>query len=63
VKFAVQDFDHVNRCAYFDYQREKVYLRTSKAVRRACLKRRKRRNRTKLPVNREIELRSRARIT
>src|SRR5262249_40472342 len=33
VKFAVQDFDHVNRCAWFDYQREKVYLRTSKAVR------------------------------
>ena len=28
--------DHVNSCAYFDYQREKVYLRTSKAVRR-CL--------------------------
>src|SRR5207253_1185887 len=27
VKFAVQDLDHVNRCAWFDYQREKVYLR------------------------------------
>jgi predicted RecB family nuclease len=56
--FAIQDFDHVNRCAYFDYQREKVYLRTSKAVRRACRCRRKRRTRAKLPVNREIEIKS-----
>ena len=39
--FAIQDLDHVNRCAYFDYQREKVYLRTSKAVKRACLRHRK----------------------
>jgi predicted RecB family nuclease len=57
-KFALPDLDHVNRCAYFDYQREKVYLRTSKAVRRACLKPRKRRKQTKGPVNREVELRS-----
>jgi predicted RecB family nuclease len=57
-KFAVEDFNHVNRCAYFDYQREKIYLRTSRVVRRACLKHRKRRNRTRPPVNREIELRS-----
>src|SRR5262249_33726908 len=33
-------------------------LRTSKAVRRACLKHRKRCKRTKLPVNREVEIRS-----
>jgi predicted RecB family nuclease len=58
VKFAVQDFDHVNRCAYFDYQRERVYLRTSKAVRRACLTHRKRRKATKVPVNREVEIKS-----
>ena len=56
--FALQDFDHVNRCAYFDYQREKVFLRTSKAIRRACLRHKKPRKRDKLPVNREIEIRS-----
>jgi predicted RecB family nuclease len=55
-RFALQDLDHVNRCAYFDYQREKVYLRTSKAVRRACLRQRKKRARAKLPVNREVEI-------
>jgi hypothetical protein len=41
-KFTLQDFDHANSCAYFDYQREKVFLRTSKAVRRACLNQRRR---------------------
>jgi predicted RecB family nuclease len=58
VKFALEDFDHVNRCAWFDYQREKVFLRTSKAVRKACLRHRKRRKRAKLPVNKEVEIRS-----
>jgi predicted RecB family nuclease len=57
--FALPDFAHVNRCAYFDYQREKVFLRTSKAVRRASLRRRKRRERAKLPVTREVEISSR----
>ena len=56
--FALQDFDHVNRCAYFDYQREKVFLRTNKAVRRACRGTAKRRKRSKLPVNREVEIKS-----
>ena len=55
----MQDLDHINRCAWFDYQREKVYLRTSKAVRRACLKARKRGKRAKLPVNKEVEIKSR----
>lgn len=57
-RFAMEDLDHVNRCAYFDYQREKVYLRTSEAVRRACRNHRKRRKPPKLPVNREVESRS-----
>ncbi len=56
IKFVVQDFDHVNRCAWFDYQREKVFLRTSKSVRRACRCRRKRRKQAKAPVSREIEI-------
>ena len=58
IKFTLDDFEHVNRCAYFDYQREKVFLRTSKPVRRACLHRRNRRKQPKLPVNREVEFKS-----
>jgi predicted RecB family nuclease len=57
-KFALQDFDHVNRCAWFDYQREKVYLRTSKTIRKACRHHRERAKRAKLPVNRKLEIRS-----
>ncbi len=53
-KFSLPDFDHINQCAYFDYQREKVFLRTNKAVRRACMNLRKRRPR--LRASREVEL-------
>jgi predicted RecB family nuclease len=55
--FTLEDFDHVNRCAYFDYQRERVFLRTNETIRRACLRLRKRRKRFKLPANREVEFR------
>ena len=54
-KFSLPDFDHVNQCAYFDYQREKVFLRTSKVVRRACTNLRKKRAR--LRASGEMELR------
>jgi predicted RecB family nuclease len=57
-RFALQEFDHINRCSFFDYQREKVYLRTSKAVRRACLLDTKRRKSRTLPANRELKIRS-----
>jgi predicted RecB family nuclease len=57
-KFAIEDFDFVNRCAWFDYQRDKVFIRTSKTVRRACLNQRKRKRRAKPRVNREVEIMS-----
>jgi hypothetical protein len=57
-KFALQEFDYINRCAWFDYQREKVFLRTSQAVRTACHNQRKRKKRLKLPVNRKVEIKS-----
>jgi hypothetical protein len=56
--FALEDFDHINRCAYFDYQRERISLRTSEAVRRACRGAGKRKKRFKLPANREVEFKS-----
>jgi predicted RecB family nuclease len=54
--FALEDFDHVNRCAYFDYQREKVFVRTNDVVRRACRGAGKRRRGFKLPPSREVKL-------
>ena len=33
-EFVLPEFEKVNRCAYFDYQREKVYARTKRKSRR-----------------------------
>jgi hypothetical protein len=52
-RFNLPDFAHINRCAYFDYQREKVFLRTNKTVRRARLLQRRRRPRP--PATRQID--------
>jgi len=34
VNFAHPDFEFVNNCAYFDYQRQRVFVRTSRMVRK-----------------------------
>jgi hypothetical protein len=34
VNFFHPDYEHINKCAYFDYQRERVYVRTSKTLRK-----------------------------
>ncbi len=57
-KFVVEDFDYVNRCAWFDYQREKVFLRTNKTLKRACQKCPTRKKRAKLPANKKVEIKS-----
>src|SRR5207249_3687913 len=41
-EFFCPELEHINRCAYADYQRDKVYLRTSPEVRRS-LRRKQRR--------------------
>jgi hypothetical protein len=32
--FLSPDYDYINQCAYFDYQREKVFVRTNSTIRR-----------------------------
>jgi predicted RecB family nuclease len=54
--FALPDLEFVNRCAYFDYQRDKIFLRTNDAIR--AVSKRKERAR-KLRINKVIEVRSR----
>jgi len=34
VPFVHPDYEYINNCAYFDYQRERVYIRTSKTLRK-----------------------------
>ncbi len=33
VNFVHSDYEYINKCAYFDYQRERVYVRTNKTLR------------------------------
>jgi predicted RecB family nuclease len=58
VRFFHPDFEHVSKCAHFDYQRQRVFFRTSKPLKKTR-KRPKRRNNLKLRVNRHIEITSR----
>jgi hypothetical protein len=55
--FAFPELEYVNQCAYFDYQRDKVFLRTNNRLRRVHAQK-GRRSRKKLRVNRRIVIRS-----
>jgi len=55
--FVLPDFEHINKCAYFDYQREKVFLRTNKTIRKACARQQKRKGK-KLRPNRKTEIKA-----
>jgi predicted RecB family nuclease len=54
--FVFSDFEHINSCAYFDYQREKVVLRRIGASQKPRSRRKDRRR--QLRVNRTITIRS-----
>src|SRR5262245_34357751 len=56
VRFFHTDFDYVNGCAYFDYQRQRVFVRTSKTLKKNR-KRRDHRNR-KLRASRWVQITS-----
>jgi predicted RecB family nuclease len=51
--FVVPELGRVTRCAYFDYQRERIYARTSPAV-RTSLRSKRRRDRRAHRVNAEV---------
>ena len=54
--FVIPDFEQINACACFDYQREKVFLRANRSVRKARSRRKEKRRRVR--VNRTITVRS-----
>ena len=54
-EYALEDLKHVNKCAYFDYQREKVFLRTHRQF-RIINKRRRRLKCTKTHPNKVIDI-------
>ena len=47
--FSLPDFNYINMLSYFDYQREKVFIRTSPVLKRLRLRKRKKR-RTRGPT-------------
>jgi predicted RecB family nuclease len=52
--FFFPDLAHINRCAYFDYQRDKIYIRTSDDLKRSL--RREVTRRRALRVNTEVAI-------
>jgi predicted RecB family nuclease len=55
IKFFHPDYEYINACAHFDYQRERVYVRTGKARRRKTRKARR-------LVNRDVRVSQRVQI-
>jgi predicted RecB family nuclease len=53
VNFVHSEFEQINNCAYFDYQRERVFVRTDRKLKRRQRKRKESPNRS-LRVNRRI---------
>lgn len=53
--FLLSDFDHINNCAYYDYQRERVFFRAEAKKRRQLTGRRKTRQRQHR-INKQIAI-------
>jgi predicted RecB family nuclease len=56
VEFAIPDFAFANDRAYFDYQRDRVYLRTNRALRQSRAKQLRKRGKKNLRPNRRVML-------
>ena len=54
-KFAFPEFDYINKCAYFDYQRTKIYWRTDKKVKRLFLRSRAKVSKRQLRINAVVQ--------
>jgi predicted RecB family nuclease len=54
--FAIPDFDHINNLARFDYQRERVFIRSSNCLRRARVRERKNKRRKRHRIAEWIEI-------
>jgi predicted RecB family nuclease len=55
IEFVHTDYQYINGCARFDYQRQRVYARTSKLIRKARRKAYQHRNR-KLRASRRVQI-------
>ena len=53
-EFVLPEFQEINKAAYWDYQRDKVYVRTNRQFRRLSREIANRRSLAKVPVNKAI---------
>ena len=58
IEFFHPEFDHINQCGRFDYQRQRVYVRTSKMLKKSQKKSRSRRN-DNLRISQRVQINSR----
>jgi predicted RecB family nuclease len=56
--FFYPEFDYINKCAYFDYQREKLCIRNAKTSKKVHAQKRKTERGKRLRVNRHVEIKS-----
>lgn len=55
-EFALPDFEFINKRAYFDYQRDRVFIRTSKSLKRSTHRRRNSKKKKHPRANRSVEI-------
>jgi predicted RecB family nuclease len=55
IRFFHPDYDYINRRAYFDYQRQRVYARTNPRLRKSIAAERRRRNH-KLRISKRVKI-------
>jgi len=58
-EFAIPEFEAITKCAYFDYQRSKVFVRTNPALRQIRRRQRKSERRLSYRVTSTVEYRAR----
>src|ERR1700693_5467880 len=51
VNFALPELDQINKCAYWDYQRDRIYIRSNPLLRRVARRKQRQKRRRILPVN------------
>ena len=57
-QFTIPDFRVINKCAYFDYQRDKIFVRTNEALKKKRSKRHSRQGKKDILANNTIEISS-----
>lgn len=54
VDFVLPELDQINKCAYWDYQRDRIYIRSSPRIRRIARRNQGKNRNNDLPVNRTL---------